>query len=293
LLLLPIFAYCEEITVVIVKPQADIAIFKQIISGFKETIGADMPSALVKEYGFSGKNDNFDALKSLHPNVIFAIGGDQIGAILKNTENIPVVSSELVRQSKAIRTDNRIALVSLDVPPEFRLQYVKKVMPKVRRVGIIYDPQQNSEMVENYMALARSMDMDVVKFPVITMRQVQETRYRGADVLLFIPDSFVCQTLSVKNIIVSAFKDNVPVVGLAGLYAQAGAVLAVEPDYADHGRQAAEAALRILNGEKPEDIPVSFCRKLRYFVNTAMVSLMGIEMSPDFVKNADQVFGDK
>ena len=191
-----------------------------------------------------------------------------------------------------MRTDERIALVNLDIPPELRLQQVVNIFPDRKRIGIVFDPAQNSEMISSYRIIGDSLGVTIKGLPASTMRDIQNIDYKDLDLVLLIPDTFVCQTLSVKNIILSSFKYRIPVVGIAGLYAQAGAVLAIEPDYYDNGRQAAQAVTRIVKGEDPRDIPVYFCEKSVYFLNRAMAKQLSISLSDKVLKEAADIFGD-
>ena len=288
----PLSSPCEEAKVVIVKPSVNAPVFAQIIKGFYRFFESHPGAASISEEIFTGDNRIFNNTGAVNPRVIFAIGKDQILTSLKNTENIPVVGSELVRKNKTVEENKRLAIVSLSIEPLLRLQFVKKALPRAQKIGIIYEPQQNSETIDEYGSAAGALGLSITKFSVTTIKEINSVEYGNMDVLLLIPDTFVCQALVLKNIILSSFQCKVPVVGISQAYAQAGTILATEPDYEDNGAQAGGAALRIINGEKPADIPMAFCRKLKHYVNKAMAKRLAIEISKDIENDASFVFGE-
>jgi putative tryptophan/tyrosine transport system substrate-binding protein len=60
-------------------------------------------------------------------------------------------------------------------------------------------------------------------------------------------------------------------------------------DFAQSHRRAGIYAGRILNGEKPSDLPVQLVTKVELFINLKAAKLLGLEFSPSLISGADEV----
>jgi putative ABC transport system substrate-binding protein len=54
-------------------------------------------------------------------------------------------------------------------------------------------------------------------------------------------------------------------------------------------RRAGIYAGRIINGEKPSDLPVQLVTKVELFINLKAANILGIEFSPSLISGADEV----
>jgi putative ABC transport system substrate-binding protein len=79
-------------------------------------------------------------------------------------------------------------------------------------------------------------------------------------------------------------------VGPSASWAKAGALYALDWDYADLGAQAAELAARIVRGAAPGAIPLVTPRKVPYAVNPRAAAHMKLEVPRDLIRHAREVF---
>ena len=69
-----------------------------------------------------------------------------------------------------------------------------------------------------------------------------------------------------------------------------GAVAAWAFDYYNHGYQAGQMAVRVLDGAAISDVPVEFAKELKLAINTTAAEAMGITIPDDLVDQADSTF---
>jgi putative ABC transport system substrate-binding protein len=69
-----------------------------------------------------------------------------------------------------------------------------------------------------------------------------------------------------------------------------GAVAAMGFDYYKHGYQTGAIAERIINGEKPETIPVQFQKDLQLYINANFSRQMGVTPPEALLKKATKVY---
>jgi len=81
------------------------------------------------------------------------------------------------------------------------------------------------------------------------------------------------------------------VVGLSSTYVRAGALISFDCDYEDLGRQAAELALGKLERERKVDTRFVRPRKVKFFLNQLTAEILGINIPPEMIEQASEVFG--
>ena len=65
--------------------------------------------------------------------------------------------------------------------------------------------------------------------------------------------------------------------------------MALSTDYYDNGVASARIAMRVLNGEPPARIPLEPVTKIRFIVNLAAATQLGITIPESLLKSADEV----
>jgi putative ABC transport system substrate-binding protein len=92
--------------------------------------------------------------------------------------------------------------------------------------------------------------------------------------------------------LIEAFRKTIPVIGLSSSYTKAGALISFECDYENLGEQAAEIALKILNGKDPAKIGFLEPKEINFSLNLLAAQRLGIKFSPEVIKEAREVFGE-
>ena len=286
--------------IVVVKSQA-LSAYDTAQQGFMSVVGGQVGGRVVSytlsEEASAGRI--VSQIKAGAPDVVLVLGTEaarQVGAALGG---IPVVFAMVVDPvqsgvvSNLARPGGNMTGVMLAVPPLESLQALKRAVPKARRVGVIYDPAQSQRAVREMTEAARALGLQVVSRAVRSGGEVPraaEELHDGIDALYAPVDGTVYSAQSAKFLLLFALRSGIPVIGFSTNLVQAGALLAVYPDYTDIGRQAGYIALRILSGEAPGGIAVAAPRKVLLAINLSVERTLGLTIPQSVRKTADKIY---
>jgi putative ABC transport system substrate-binding protein len=90
-------------------------------------------------------------------------------------------------------------------------------------------------------------------------------------------------------IITLAARHKLPVVYYERSFVAAGGLISYGPDYVDQYRKAAGYVDRILNGEKPADLPVQTPTRYETVLNLKTAKALGLDVPASVLVRADEV----
>src|SRR5262249_34927408 len=90
-------------------------------------------------------------------------------------------------------------------------------------------------------------------------------------------------------IVALAARHKLPAVYFDRVFAAAGGLISYGPDYIDQYRRAARYVDRLLQGEKPADLPVQAPTKFELVVNLKTAKTLGIAVPPALLAQANEV----
>jgi putative ABC transport system substrate-binding protein len=276
-------------TVVIVKSK-DIAPYQAVSDQFTRTLKATNRSAVIRTYALNEEN-LINKIRSDNPDLILTLGTSATKLVAEKVGDIPLLFSMVMDpEGSGLKAANMTG-TSLDIPAGTQLGKLKEVVPKARRIGVIYNPGENSALIQRAKRAAADMGITLVTYPVRSAKEIKNIAEMRIDALWLVPDSIVCQPVIVKQILYSGLKAKIPVMGISSHYVSAGALLALSCDYEDIAKQAGEIATRILYGKDPGTIPVGSPRKTKLYLNQVVADKIGIRIPEAILNDAEKVFG--
>jgi ABC-type uncharacterized transport system substrate-binding protein len=174
-----------------------------------------------------------------------------------------------------------------------RLELLKETVPKLARVGVIWNltnPDKALEF-EQIEVTARQMKLQLQSLEVRGLDDFEKA-FRGATTkspgaLLTLTDTLTMTHQS--QIVELAAKRRLPAMFQTGDFVDAGGLISYGPNDADLFRRTATYVDKILKGAKPADLPVQQPTKFELVINLKTAKKIGLTVSPEMLFRADKV----
>ena len=175
---------------------------------------------------------------------------------------------------------------------EKRLDLLKQVVPRVKRVGALGNPADKvwePWWTEAQMA-ARRLQIDIVPVRITTPNEL-ETAFAGlnrrVEALLVAPQVFL--GVHRRRVIELISLARLPSIHERRALPEAGALMSYGPNYAALLRQAARHVDKILKGVSPADLPVEQPTQYELVINLKTAKTLGLTIPQSVLARADEV----
>lgn len=221
--------------------------------------------------------------------LIFAISTPSAQAAYNATNTIPIVITAVTDPQAAGLVGKNITGTSDMMPVSEQLKVVKDILPKVKKIGVLYNTSEQNSQIQVKTAKEEGIKLgfEIVETGVSSIGDIAS----GIDNILGKVDALYIPT---DNLVVSATplvidrakRAGKPVIGCIEDQVKQGALVTKTIDYKKLGYQTGEMAIKILRGEKPENMPVETLRDMQLIVNKKMAEKYGVNLESETLKDA-------
>jgi putative ABC transport system substrate-binding protein len=256
------------------------------------------------EYRFAeGKVERLPHLAAdlvrLKPDVVFPIGGDVAPFVSKATQTIPIVfvmsadPLQLGLVASVARPGGNATGFSFlqDELASKRLELLKEVAPRISRVAFLSNPDHpdNELRVAQRAATVLGVHLQPIEMrgPSDLDGALQAVTQASVDAFYVVASR---QTVaSLPRIVNFATKNELPLAGGWGAWAQAGGLLSYGPNVGEIVRNSASYVDKIFKGAKPGDLPVQQPTRFELVINLRSAKALGLSIPESFLLRADKV----
>jgi putative tryptophan/tyrosine transport system substrate-binding protein len=246
---------------------------------------------------------NAKELVAQQPDVILVDSTPHTAALQRETRTIPIVFvgvSDPVGSGFVAglpRPGGNITGFTAEDPSMAgkRVELLNEIAPGRKLVAAVFNPDTapfvRTYYLPQFEAATRSLGLQSIVAPVHNEAEIETVmtslgRGPAASVVLM-PDGFLYARRA--RIISLAAQYSLPTVSLNVKWVVDGGLLFYGPDYLDFYRRAADYVDRILQGARPEDLPVQLPVKFEMAVNVKTAKAIGLTISESFLLRADEV----
>ena len=175
-----------------------------------------------------------------------------------------------------------------------RLGLLHELLPRAARVAVLLNPANvtNTQMtLQGVEAAARAMSLQIQTFNASTIGEIDSSFAALAqwrpDAVFVAPDSFF--NTRREQLSKLAAHHAIPAVYAVRNYVEAGGLMSYGPDIAAMFHRVGAYTGKILNGKKPEDLPVEQVTKVELVINLKTAKALGLTIPPSLLVRADEL----
>jgi putative ABC transport system substrate-binding protein len=187
------------------------------------------------------------------------------------------------------RDGGNITGVSMNLAPERQFSMLREVLPNVKKIAIFFDPDKIGFYVSRVQNAASLMGIELLTKKVHSSREavaaVDALKGR-VDALWLLPDTTVVNPSTIDLLLLSSIENKIPVLTFSEKYTEKGALLSLEVDAVESGKQAGEMAVKILGGANVNGVKDEDARDSILTVNLIVAKKLGIPISGNVIKHA-------
>ena len=258
----------------------------------------------VQVFNLKGEIDSAPSIMAkiiaLRPALIFALGAKAAyTAKVWTTDRpqIPVVFAMVLNWQKYHLLDGQenIAGIASEVAPGTQLVNMTIASPQLKKVGVIYSKSYSSETIRQAKEAAAKLGLEVVDMPIsrpMEFRQAYKQIAERIDGFWILADPVVYTLENVDYLERRCTKDQIVCMGQSRNIAEMGVLLAVDPDIANIGLQAASMAKSILlRHQLPKQIGVMPPLGTHLVLNAKTADKIGLDLSSIAMDMANEIIG--
>jgi len=306
LVILIFFLLCHNLcahekTILIVK-SSSLNPFLKAVEGFKKEIRKSEIEAILIEYDISdeskGEGQIAQKIRDLKPDLIVTIGSRSTAIVSQKVKDIPIifcmvlnpVSSGFIQSMRS--SGNNLSGASLDIPVKIQLEKFKLIVPKLKKLGVLFT-QDSKQVIVEAKRVCKKIGIELVPELIYSEKEIPEaveTLAQEVDGLWAVADTIIFTPQSTQYILLYTLRNGLPFMGLSPSFVKAGALFTLACDHKDVGRQAGELALGVLSGEEPLEVSITIPRMIYLCLNLRTADQINLKIPEEIVSVAKEVF---
>jgi putative ABC transport system substrate-binding protein len=247
----------KEVLVVLSK---DFALYRKAIKGFKEVFKGSFEEVVLK--GSLAKPEELHKLVlRVNPKVILALGLKAAKTARARVHDVPIVFCMAMHPiMNGLRTGTSTG-VHLEPSVAEQLKAVKRIIPHIKRIGIIYDPSRTGGLVAQFRDAAVEQKVEIVAVAAKNRAEAKKTLMEMPEkvqALWLIRDATVLTRKFFNQSLILQYRKKMPVIAYSPQFVRKGAFISYSADYPRQGRKAAEIVRAIMAGKSPSEVEVAY-----------------------------------
>lgn len=288
----PPFASVSTASEIAILKSSDLSAYNQAVEGFRSAAAHD--NLTFREYDLEGDLERGRKLarriRASDAALVLAVGVKAALAAKLEVLDVPVVYCLVLDPDKYDLSASNVSGISLEVPPAQQFSTMKAILPKLKRIGVLYDPSKSARLMQEATMVAKQQGLELLAQPVSSEREIPpmlRSLLPLVDALWLVPDTTVLSEESLPFILQESLDANRSVFGFSSEFVKRGALLGISVNYRDIGKQAARLSRRILDRQVVPPIkavPDHFTLTL----NLKTARFLGLDIPPEIERRADE-----
>ncbi len=260
--------------------------YEEVYKGFKDIYRKDIARVVIAELGNVSVTDK---IKEIKPDVILAIG---IDALLetKDIRDIPIIHAMTLNARSILSDNDNITGVDINISPERQLSIISKILPEIKKIGLIYNPGKTGYLAGSIQESAKKTDIEITAYKVNESSDVPTlvNKMKGQiDLLWMMPDTTVVTPETVEFMLLFSIENRTPVASFSKKHVEMGALISISAAPFAMGQRAGEVANKILSDKNYRNEGEIYVREESLFINMNAAKKLGIVINKKNMKKAE------
>jgi len=184
--------------------------------------------------------------------------------------------------STLTKANSKVTAIYIDSTPRKQVMLAKLLLGNLQTVGILLSDNLSPKEQQLAAIVKHSgLKPNILKVsPTDNIIRKLSRLIGSSDVLLAIPDPLIFNRNTARNILLTTYRQRVPVIGFSSNYVKAGALAAVFSTPGQIARQTATTILGILDSSLPFPSRGSYPNEFNVSVNSSVARSLGISTPP-------------
>lgn len=274
---------------------------RQSLEGIRDIVQQEYPDVEFELYSMdidsAHNREIIDSIRSLNPALALTIGSPATELARANFDDLPIVFSAVKYPALSgfVESEERpgrnITGASLDIPIETQFECFKKVIPSLKRIGVLYT-DNTAGLIEPAKVVASRLNLELIAIRVDDERELPhdlDSLTLLVDGLWSVADYKLFGPQSTRYILLSAVRKGIPLMGFSQHIVESGALFALDFDYRAVGTQAGKIVNMILGGGRPSNIAVSSADVIYFHYNENTARRLKVHIPDELASVARRV----
>ncbi len=270
------------------------SIFTKIIEGIEERTKRKVKSYAI-DNDKQDSNDLNNQLRRDDARAVIALGRVGLKATAGIDHDIPVVVGGILSINE--KDQQNLHGISLNPDPALLFARLKQLLPDVKKVIVVYNPQHNESSIRIAKDAAKAQGLELVANEardLATAARAYESLFANSDkqhTALWLPnDPTTTEESTVMPLVLrESWNSSLPVFSSSLIHVKRGALFALYPNNLELGRNLANSALGAMAGEVRKK-GMQPLREVNLAVNLRTASHIGLRIEPQQQRTFDFVF---
>jgi putative ABC transport system substrate-binding protein len=175
-----------------------------------------------------------------------------------------------------------------------RLEILNEIVPKLRRIVTFYDPRtpvasESVRLAREEIARLKGVELVERRFTSVEELQIAIRALKAGEVDAYLAVSDPSASNQAQLIIDTAKEKKLPTMFEHLSHVTRGGLASYGVSFHELGRLSAKYVQRVLNGVKPNDLPVQAVDKIDLVINVKTAKQIGLTVPPNVLARADKV----
>lgn len=232
--------------------------------------------------------------------LILAIATPAAQAAYNSTKDIPILVTAVTDPVKSgivksiNKPESNVTGTSDALPMDKQFELIKKLVPNCKKIGVLYN---TSEANSEFQIKAAKEQAEKLNFQLVTvgvtssndLSQALNSLLSNIDVLYTPTDNLIASSMSMISS--KCIEKKIPVIGAEKAHVDGGALATEGIDYYKLGFQTGVMAAEILEGKKPQDMPIQTLKETKLVINENTAKKLNLTIPNDLMSKAEIVGG--